>query len=56
MEGQIRLVRAYSAENLDVRDHVELMPVDPACHAYEKKLPRLYSIHGSHSTGQNAGS
>ena len=29
--------------------------VDPACQAHEKKLPRLYRIHSSHSTRQECG-
>ncbi len=41
---------------LDVRNHVELMPVDPARQGYEKKLPRLNSIHVSYFTDKNAGS
>ncbi len=41
---------------LDVRNHVELMPVDPARQGYEKKLPRLNSIHVSYFTDKDAGS
>ena len=41
---------------LDVRDHIKLMPVDPACPRHEKELPRLYCIHMPKSTSKNVGS